>query len=247
MKGPVVRGTIERRIVSCYACEPALAAGLLPAGLQPLEQAGRAVASIVLDWWTDVRPGFLPPFLAGSPARVLHGIVVETTSGEPRTGTFTLRADTSSAAGSWLDGGRLRHCERRARIALEIDAGRLSATATSRDGRVRVGLRGHRAAVLADSVLFESAEVFARYYERIQRRCRTGAGRLEFGPPDPVALHWEPIAVESELATLFAEGFPDRVAFDSAFLGGRLAFDTREERSRESVALPIGPTLQPAP
>lgn len=254
--GPVVRGMVERRLVGCYACEPADVARALPDGLQPFDVDGRAIATVVLEWWRDVRPGFLPSFFGGSPARALHRIVVAGSGpdGRPAPCSWSVRIDSTSPFGAWLEDGRWSELARPARIELEDEHACLDATMVSHDGRVHVDFAGRRGEARRGAGRFETAGAFERFWERTARPCRLRNGRAIAGPPDRARLGWEPLAVERDVVSLFDD--PElfgscRFELDSAWIGSALARESSPHAQRDhapgGAPLALQPTLHPAP
>src|SRR5688572_1740235 len=63
---PVVRGTIERRILINYRVAPEVLAELLPAPFEPMTVRGVGMAGVCLIRLGHLRPSFLPEFLGVS-------------------------------------------------------------------------------------------------------------------------------------------------------------------------------------
>ena len=97
MKIPVMKGTIERRILVNYTVDPEVMAKIIPAPFRLKLYKGRAVAGICLIRLKDVRPAGLPGMLGVSSENGAHRIAVEwTDKGVVKEGVFVPRRDTSS-------------------------------------------------------------------------------------------------------------------------------------------------------
>src|SRR5438105_2598391 len=97
MKIPVIRGTIDRRILVNYRVDPEVLARILPKPFQPKLANGVGMAGVCLIRLKHIRPRFLPPFLGFSSENAAHRIAVQwQQGGEPREGVFIPRRDTSS-------------------------------------------------------------------------------------------------------------------------------------------------------
>jgi hypothetical protein len=60
MKLPVVRGTIDRRILANYRIDPVVMKAVLPQPVRPKIMNGFAVGGICLIRLKSIRPGFFP-------------------------------------------------------------------------------------------------------------------------------------------------------------------------------------------
>ena len=77
MRIPVIRGTIDRRILVNYHVDPRVLAPLLPAPFRPKLIHGFGMVGICLIRLKDIRPKFLPPLLGISSESAAHRIAVE--------------------------------------------------------------------------------------------------------------------------------------------------------------------------
>src|SRR4051812_28065039 len=105
MQIPVIRGTIERRILVNYRVDPDVLRTLLPAPFRPKLVRGFGIAGICLIRLKHVRPKFWPAAIGVQSENAAHRIAVEwDDNGVLREGVFIPRRDTNSRFNSLLGG-----------------------------------------------------------------------------------------------------------------------------------------------
>lgn len=107
MKIPIIRGTIDRRILINYTIDAEIAATILPRPFTPKLVKGKAIGGICLIRLKKVRPKGLPGFLGIDSENGAHRFAVEwIENGQIKEGVYIPRRDSSS----WFNtvtGGRV--------------------------------------------------------------------------------------------------------------------------------------------
>ena len=107
MRLPVIRGTIDRRLLVNYRVDPAVAARLVPPPFRPSLVGGFAVASICLIRLKHVRPAWFPVAVGIGSENAAHRFAVDwDRDGRRQAGVYIPRRDSSSRLNALL-GGRL--------------------------------------------------------------------------------------------------------------------------------------------
>ncbi|HVX59677.1 MAG TPA: DUF2071 domain-containing protein [Pirellulales bacterium] len=224
MKLPVIRGTIDRRILVNYRVDPEILQRILPFPFQPKLVAGRGIAGICLIRLRHIRPRGLPKQIGLSSENAAHRIAVEwEEAGQTREGVFIPRRDTSSRLNA-LAGGRLfpgEHFGARFRV---VESGEhYSIQLDSDDGATQVLVQGRCDTQFSPGSIFGSLDAASAFFE---------AGSLGFsvtsraGAFDGLELrtsNWQvqPFAIERcesnyfDNAAIFPAGTID---FDNALL-----------------------------
>lgn len=123
MRAPVLRATIERRLLVNYRVDLDVLASILPRPFRPVPVHGVGLAGICLIRLADVRPSMVPTGLGVSSESAAHRVAVEwDTADGVAEGVYIPRRDTSSKLVALLGAGRSR-------------AGTTWPTSTSRKGR----------------------------------------------------------------------------------------------------------------
>jgi hypothetical protein len=250
MRLPVVRGTIERRILVNWRVEPRVLARLLPAPFEPRLVHGWGMAGVCLIRLSHLRPSFVPQFLGVTSENAAHRVAVQwTQGGERRHGVWVQRRDTDSPLNALVGGRLFPGVHHRARFEVEEDGQRFALDMASQDGACSLSLVGLRAPALSSSSAFRSLEEASRFFE---------SGALGWSPTsDPqcfeglelVTLGWsvEPLAIERVRSSLFEDrgAFPEgSFAFDSALLMQDLAHEWHSRgalRSERELAPALAP------
>jgi hypothetical protein len=197
--------TIERRLLVNYRIEPEVVAPLLPPPFRPQLVSGQAVGGVCFIRLGRFRPGHLPRVPGLTTENAAHRFAVEWGDpGQPRTGVYVPRRDTSSritsAAGGTVFPGRYQL----ARFEVSEPGGEVHVDVTSRDGGTQLTVIAAPAGALA-SELFGTLDDAADFFRR---------GALGFSPAqrtgclDGVRLHsasWaaEPMMVRHMRSSLF--------------------------------------------
>jgi hypothetical protein len=237
MRIPIIRGTIDRRILVNYRVAPDALAAVLPEPFRPQVVKGFGIAGVCLIRLTRIRPRYVPGLLGVSSENAAHRIAVEWEAGDAtRTGVYIPRRDTSSRLNT-LAGGRLfPGVHRRAHFRVAEHAGRYEVAMESHDGKARLCFDGCVASALPAGSVFGSIDEASAFFQR---------GSLGYSPKskpgsfDGLELrtcdwHMEPLAVEHVDSSFFSDRnvFPDgSVRFDSAFLMRGIAHEWHAAKS----------------
>lgn len=244
MKVPVVRGTIERRLLVNYRLDPAALAGILPAPFRPKLVGGHAMAGICLIRLANIRPRGLPAGLGIGSENAAHRIAVQwEENGAARDGVYIPRRDTDSRLNTFFGGRIFPGVHHRARFTIRETADRFDVALESADGDTRVEVVGRLARALPAGSVFPAVEDASAFFE---------SGSVGYSPERRPGLYdglelrtdrWsvQPLAVEHVVSSFFDD--PDR------FPPGAAAFDcalvmrdvSHEWHSSPSLADGAGP------
>ena len=166
MKGPNLRGTIERRLLINFRADPDVVAKLLPAPFRPQVVHGFAVSGICLLKLDELRPVGFPRFLGQRSENAAHRIAVEWDSpGGIAQGVYITRRDSDSIL-NVIAGGRAfpgRH--HRAHFTTQQTDREFAVGFHSFDGSASADVRAHIAEQLGESKLFSTLEEASRFFE----------------------------------------------------------------------------------
>lgn len=219
MRSPLIRATIERRILVNYQVDLEALAEWLPAPFEPMVVHGYGVAGICLIRLGDVRPAGVPARLGPSAENAAHRVAVQwDTAHGPVTGVYIPRRDTSSRIVAALGGRAFPGWQHRADFEVEEEAGRYRVAMASRDGAVRAGVVARVAHDVMAGSLFPTLDEASTFFREAPKAY---AATPRDGVFDGVALEaggWglQPLHVEEAYSSLF-DGFRSAV-LDSAFL-----------------------------
>jgi hypothetical protein len=224
MRFPVMRGTIERRILANYQVDPDVLAAWLPPPFRPQLVGGRGIAGICLIRLGGIRPRWWPAALGIGSENAAHRIAVEwDDAGGTRRGVFIPRRDTSSRLNALVGGRLFPGLHNHARFRVREANDRYSVRLDSDDGRTHVLVEGHRTDRLpADSVfgsLDEASDFFAA--GSLGYSATAAAGQYDGLELHTIDWRMEPLAVERIESSFFDDStiFPaGAVRFDSALL-----------------------------
>jgi len=224
MKVPVIRGVIDRRILVNYHVDPNVLASLLPMPFRPKVTRGVGMVGICLIRLKNVRPTFLPSWLAISSENAAHRAAVEwDDKGSVREGVLVLRRDTNSRL-NWLAGGRLfPGIHHHGRFAVKESAGRFEIALRSDDGITSISVSGRRAEQLPMSSVFRSLEEASSFFQAGSLGYSTTSDLSRFQGLELRCLDWkvEPVKVEELRSSFFEDTlrFPrGSIEFDCALI-----------------------------
>lgn len=224
MQLPLVRGTIERRILVNYSVDAEVMARALPAPFRPQLQQGRAIAGICLIRLDGIRVGCLPEALGIRSENAAHRVAVEWGShGASQCGVYVPRRDTSNILNA-LAGGRVFPGEHhRARFDVEERDDFYRVAMHSADGEASVEVEAKPAANLPQSSLFASLEEVSGFFERGSLGYSATAKQGHYDGLELRTLKWqvEPLEVLRVTSSYFEDRnrFPEgSVHFDHALL-----------------------------
>ncbi|MBI3463206.1 MAG: DUF2071 domain-containing protein [Planctomycetes bacterium] len=224
MRIPIVRGTIDRRILVNFRVDSEVLARLLPRPFRPKLVGGRGMAGVCLIRLRHIRPRFVPALFGISSENAAHRIAVEwEENGRLREGVFIPRRDTSSRFNT-IVGGRLfpgEHHHARFQVCEQADLYRV--VLDSDDHSTHVAVEGRRTSQLPSTSIFSSVEEASEFFERGSIGYSVTSRPGEFDGLELRSLTWrvEPLAVERVETSFFGDPkrFPQgSVEFDCALL-----------------------------
>jgi hypothetical protein len=167
MRIPVIRGVIDRRILVNFRVDADVLARALPHPFRPKLVHGVGMAGVCLIRLKQVRPRFLPTFLAVSSENAAHRVAVcWEQAGQNREGVFIPRRDTSSRLNT-LAGGRLFPGEHHhARFRVQERGDDYSVALDSDDGRTHLAVGGRIAAELPRTSVFGTLQEASDFFEK---------------------------------------------------------------------------------
>jgi Uncharacterized conserved protein (COG2071) len=226
---PVIRATIDRRILVNYRIAPEILASVVPAPFRPIIVGGSGVAGICLIRLKHVRPRFFPSFFGTASENAAHRIAVEwDENGFTREGVYVPRRDTSSRLNAFLGGRMFPGPQHFADFHIDEHRGRYCVQMESNDGQ-SLAVEAKRIANWSGSGLFQSLDEASAFFRRGAIGYSPSAHAGKAGQPrdfDGLELRttdWriEPLAIESVASRFFEDEhvFPKgSVALDSALL-----------------------------
>ncbi|HUF04984.1 MAG TPA: DUF2071 domain-containing protein [Aridibacter sp.] len=167
MRIPVIKGTIDRRILTNFHIDPEVMERNLPPPFRPKIVRGKAIGGICLIRLKDIRPRLFPlPWGIGS-ENAAHRMAVEwDQDGETMEGVYIPRRDTDSHL-NVISGGRFfPGVHHHARFDVEESEGRYTVSIESDDGNAGLHVEGSTTAELPDSSVFESVAEASKFFER---------------------------------------------------------------------------------
>ncbi len=236
MRIPVMRGTIERRILANYRVRPDVLAKQLPPPFRPKLVHGWGMAGICLIRLGGIRPRFIPRWLGIRSENAAHRIAVEwDTAGKTNQGVFIPRRDTSSRLNSLVGGRLFPGIHSHARYTVNEIRDRFEVSLVSDDGVTRVAIKAARVDCLPAGSIFHSLAEASEFFR---------GGSLGYSTtPDPKTFqglelrcpNWEvePLAVESVESSYFddlARFPPTSIEFDCALLMRNIAHEWHGQR-----------------
>lgn len=236
MQIPRIAGLIKRRLLVNYRFDPDVLQRLLPSPLRPKLFEGNAIAGICLIRLEQIRPAGFPALLGTSSENAAHRIAVEwkDSAGQTQEGVYIPRRDTGSLL-AHLAGGRIFPGEHHlARFIITDAEGLVNFRMTSKDGGVRIDLRGREGDELPAASCFGCLQNASRFFENgsLGYSVTSDADRL-----DGLRLHvenWRVRALAIEhLESSFFDGrtvFPEGSAiFDHALIMRDIQHQWRHE------------------
>ena len=221
---PVISGTIERRMLVNFRCEPTVLARLLPRPFRPKLANGWGMAGICLIRLGGIHPAFLPVLGGLTSENAAHRIAVEwDEDGATREGVFIPRRDTSALLNRLVGGKIFPGIHHAAKFEIREMENFYKLEMQSIDGKAFVRVSARVTNELPDNSVFASLGEASDFF-------RAGAlgwsVRSKIGEFDGLELRcreWrmESLAVEKVESSFFENTglFPFGSArFDSAFL-----------------------------
>jgi hypothetical protein len=222
---PVIRGTIQRRLLVNYRVDPAVLARQLPSPFVPKIQRGQALVGICLIRLADVRPTFLPAWCGIGSENAAHRAAVawDDDAGQRREGVYIRRRDTNSRLNALAGGRVFPGVHHHARFDVNESPDAFSIEVTSDDGAVCVSVKARLVPQWPGSAVFNTLAEASQFF---------AAGSLGYSAtPDPAtfqglelrcdAWHVEPLIVEEVRSSYFDDEkiFPrGSIHFDNGLL-----------------------------
>jgi hypothetical protein len=228
MRAPVLRATIERRLLVNYRVDVDVLRSIVPACFRPTTVYGFGMAGICLIRLGDIRPLGLPATIGLTAENAAHRVAVEwDTANGPVQGVYIPRRDTSSRLIALLGGRVFPGWHHLAGFDVDERDGHYRIALTSRDGQVSVGVSARRAEAPMPGSLFTTTDEASSFF-----RCAPVGYAATPSPEilDGVELEtcgWgmEPLVAEEVRSSFFddRDHFPTGTAtLDSAFLMERI-------------------------
>jgi len=244
MRIPVVRGIIDRRILVNYRVDPDVLSRVLPPPFRPQLVQGHGIAGICLIRLKQIRPWFLPPIVGISSENAAHRIAVEWEhDGQPYSGVFVPRRDTSSRLNTWAGGRIFPGVHHHAGFQVREQNDRFHVSMESDDGDVSVTVEGRRASALPATSTFRSMDEVSQFFHRGSLGYSMAARPAEFDGLELRTFNWhiDPLSIETVQSSYFEneDVFPKgSVEFDSALLmqGIRHEWRGRPSICRDGIA-----------
>lgn len=224
MKIPVIRGTIDRRMLVNFRADPEIVAKLLPTPFRPLCFRGRAMVGICLIRLRHIRPRFLPvPWGIGS-ENTAHRIAVEwEIGGIRRDGVFIPRRDTSSLLNSLAGGSLFPGEHHRAAFTVHESGAEFDVRMQSRDGKADLHVTAEIARSFPNNSVFESIDEASQFFQRGSLGYSVTRNPARFDGLELSCKSWgvEPLHVSHVESSYFSDRtrFPEgSIEFDCALL-----------------------------
>jgi hypothetical protein len=224
MNIPVLRGSIERRILVNYRVDPEVASRILPKPFRPKLVGGYALAGICLIRLAHVRPRGLPAWIGIRSENAAHRVAVVWNDGDrEREGVYIPRRDTSS----WINrlaGGRIFPGDHNAAsFKVEESDSSYSVEMRSHDGVASVRVAGRRAEEMPSGSVFGSIEDASRFFESGSVGYSETSLPRQYDGLELRAFRWrvEPLDVTGVASSFFEDAarFPAKSAeFDCALV-----------------------------
>ena len=167
MKLPVIRGTIDRRILANYRIDPIVMKTFLPQPFRPKIVNGFAIGGICLIRLKAIRPRFSPFRWGLGSENAAHRIAVEwDADGRTHEGVYIPRRDTSSLLNTLVGGRIFPGVHHRASFAVKETSESLSVKMNSVDGEAHVFVRGTVTDTFPQTSLFGSISEASEFFKR---------------------------------------------------------------------------------
>ena len=208
MRIPIVRGTIERRILANYQVDPGVLSKILPPPFRPKIIHGVGMAGICLIRLRNIHPQFIPINLGVGSENAAHRIAVEwEDQGKIREGVYIPRRDTSSRLNMFVGGKLFPGTHHLAQFTVRERGGYYRVAFESDDSKIHVVVGGHVDSQLPATSVFRSLPEASEFFQ---------AGSLGYSvTPTPgnydglelCSLTWkvEPLMVDQIESSFFAD------------------------------------------
>jgi hypothetical protein len=163
---PVVRGTIDRRILVNFRVDPTTLARIVPAPFRPKLMNGSGMAGVCRIRLKHIRPRWLPPAVGLTSENAAHRIAVEwEQDGKLQQGVFIPRRDTSSRLNTLVGGHLFPGEHQHARFQVQETEDRYCVQLDSDDGRTHLAVEAHTGTAFSDTSIFLSLREASDFFE----------------------------------------------------------------------------------
>jgi hypothetical protein len=224
MRIPVIRGTIDRRVLINYQADPESLAKILPPPFRPKTVNGLGIVGICLIRLKNIRPRFIPLNLGVGSENAAHRIAVEwEEQGKLREGVYIPRRDTSSRLNRLVGGKLFPGLHHPAHFEVREQDSRYQIAFDSEDGNVHVLIKGHVVSTLPSTSVFRSLAEASKFFEGGSLGYSVTRTPGEYDGLELRSLTWkvEPLAVDQIESSFFVDKnlFPEgSLQFDCALL-----------------------------
>ena len=231
LRVPAVRGTIARRLLVNFRCDPDVLGRLLPPPFRPKLVNGRAVAGICLIRLEHVRPAFLPGLTGFHSENAAHRIAVQWNShGRPGEGVFIPRRDTDSRLNEIVGSRIFSGIHHPAEFWVSESPDEFAVKMQSADGAAFVEVRARVTDFLPVDSIFSSLSEASDFFQSGAIGWSARPDGHEFDGLELRCREWRmaPLEVDSVESSFFADRnlFPcGSVEFDSAFVMREIAHE----------------------
>jgi len=224
MRIPIIRGTIDRRILVNFRVEPKMLEKMLPAPFRPKLVNGAGMAGVCLIRLKHIRPRYLPSFIGISSENAAHRIAVEwEQGGEQREGVFIPRRDTSSRLNTLVGGKLFPGVHHHATFRVQEQDDRYRLVLDSDDRQTHVLVEGRASAELPRNSIFSSVDDASEFFSKGSLGYSVTAQPGRFDGLELRSFNWKvlPLAVDKIESSFFENQTifpPGSVQFDCALL-----------------------------
>ena len=236
MKLPVIKGTIDRRLLVSFAIDPSVAESLLPEPFRPKIVHDHAVAGICLIRLRDVRPAGLPAAVGAGSENAAHRIAVEWNDAEGHhDGVFIPRRDTSSLLNRMIGGRLFPGIHHEANFTVDESDPCYRVGFQSTDGETHALVSGQATDALHTGSLFASIDEVSRFFEMGSVGFSATSDPRRLDGLELITRNWEvrPFDVDELRSSFFEDTsvFPPGTArFDNALIMNRISHEWRALR-----------------
>ena len=224
MKIPVIKGTIERRILVNYRIQPDIMAKQLPRPFRPKLIHGFAMGGICLIRLKHIRPSFVPWQVGIGSENAAHRIAVQWDSDQGvREGVFIPRRDTNSFLNSFAGGRIFPGVHHRASFHVQESDTDFHIELQSEDRVTQVHVTGRIGSDLPRQSIFGSLNQASEFFENGSLGYSATQNQNRFDGLELQCVNWqlEPLDVSHLKSSFFddTERFPKgSIEFDCGLL-----------------------------
>ena len=228
MRVPVVRATIERRVLVNYRVDVDVLASLLPPPFRPAPVGGVGIAGICLIRLGGIRFSGLPAAVGLTAENAAHRVAVEWDGPHgPVQGVYIPRRDTSSRLVALLGGRVFPGWHHLAHFDVDEGGDSYRIDLQSRDGEVSVRVSGRRADRPMAGSVFATVEDASSFFRTAPQGYAVTPDAGVFDGVELETCGWEiePMTLDEVHSSFFedASRFPTGTAeLDSAFIMERI-------------------------